>query len=132
MEWKRYESKIMDEYQVLLEGWPVKDFDLHVLSIKDLEICLEALKGPEPTCYWRKLSEVELIQHQEEIIAKKVAGEITTKPRKKRSDAGKKQGSRSKKRVANDSEKENEGREDMSPMKKTQSALLIPSDEDSD
>ena len=107
MEWKRYESKIVNVHQVVLVGWPVEDFDPHILSLKDLETCVSALQGPEPACYWQKVGAEEVEQRQEEIAAKKASGEIVTKQHKRWSDIGKKQG---KKRArGDDSDKENEG-----------------------
>ncbi|KAF8493120.1 hypothetical protein JB92DRAFT_3127509 [Gautieria morchelliformis] len=106
MEWKRYESKIVDTWRVELVGWPVKEFDPYVLGVKDLETCVAALKGPDPVCYWRKLDDEELTQHHTSSNAKKASGEIVTKQRKKRSDAGKKRGSKT--RPRDDGDKENE------------------------
>jgi hypothetical protein len=61
MEWKHYESKIVNQHQVELIGWPVKEFDPHVLSLGDLEKCMAALKGPDPTCYWCKVTSGDLL-----------------------------------------------------------------------
>jgi hypothetical protein len=109
MEWKRYESKIVNAHQVQLVGWPVKDFDPHVLGLKDLETCMAALSGPEPTCYWRRINDQELSEYQEDVAKKVASGEIVVKERKKWSDAGKKCRSyRRKRRVMDDSDKENE------------------------
>ena len=90
IEWKRYESKIVNAHQVALVGWPVKDFDPHMLSLKDPERCVGALKGPEPICYWQRVGAEEVVQHQDEISAKKALGKIGTKECKRQSDIGKK------------------------------------------
>ena len=90
MEWKRYESKIVNVHQVVLVGWPAGDFDLHILSLTDLEMCVSALQGPEPTCYWQKVGAEEVEQCHKEIATKKALGEIVMKQRKRQSDIGKK------------------------------------------
>ncbi|KAF8572956.1 hypothetical protein K439DRAFT_1565117 [Ramaria rubella] len=131
MEWKRYETKIVNTHQVELVGWPMKQFDPHVLGVCDLEVCMAALKGLEPTCYWRKLTESELEAHQELIASRKASEEIVSKPRKRRSDAGKKRG----KRVRDDdSDKENEGAYSrrLKRSKDMRSASIIDSDIESD
>ncbi|KAF8575935.1 hypothetical protein K439DRAFT_1623212 [Ramaria rubella] len=131
MESKRYETKIVNTHQVELVGWPMKQFSPHVLGVCDLEVCMAALKGPESTCYWRKLTESELEAHQELIASRKASGEIVSKPRKRRSDAGKKRG----KRVRDDdSDKENEGAYSrrLKRSKDMRSASIIDSDIESD
>ena len=107
MEWSHYELKIVNVYQVKLVGWPVKEFNPHILTINDLNIRVAALKGPDPTCYWEKISEQELTECQEELARKHALGEVAVKARKKRLDVGKKRGS--KRTVHNGSDKENEG-----------------------
>ncbi|KAF8572588.1 hypothetical protein K439DRAFT_1625677 [Ramaria rubella] len=92
MVWKQYETMIVNIHQMELVGWPVNQFDPHILGINDLEMCVAALKGPDPTCYWHKINEQELSKHQEEVARKKASGEIVTKKQKKRADAGVKQG----------------------------------------
>ncbi|KAF8592487.1 hypothetical protein K439DRAFT_1610282 [Ramaria rubella] len=77
MEWKRYNTKIVNVHQVMLVGWPVKEFDPHILDIADT--CVSALKGLEPTCYWCKVDDKELSEHQELIANKKASGEIVMK-----------------------------------------------------
>ncbi|KAF8585659.1 hypothetical protein K439DRAFT_1615791 [Ramaria rubella] len=79
MEWKWYNTKIINVHQMMLVGWPVKEFDPHVPGIADLEPCTSALKGPGPTCYWCKVDDKELSEHQELIANKKASGEIVTK-----------------------------------------------------
>jgi hypothetical protein len=130
MEWKRYDTKIVNEYQVMLVGWLVSMFDPHVLSIKDLETCYDALKGPQPTCYWCKISNEELQQRHEELAAKKASGDIVTKLQKKRSDAGNKRGGRGNKKrsLEDDSDKENDVYTRWS--KTIRSASIIPSDDE--
>jgi hypothetical protein len=128
MEWKQYESKIVNLHQVKLVGWPVKDFNPHILGIKGLDICLAALKGPNTTCYWVKISDRELAERQEELARKHASGEIIVKARKKRSDVGVKRGSR--RRGHDDSDKENEGAQRNG--KQTCSSSIIDSDEDSE
>ncbi|KAF8581725.1 hypothetical protein K439DRAFT_1618779 [Ramaria rubella] len=134
MEWTRYEMKIVKKHQVELVGWLVQEFDPHVLGIKDIELCMQALSGLAPTCFWCKLSSDELMGRQNSLAEKKASGEIVAKPWKKRSDAGKKRGSyngKGKKRAQeDDSDKENEGYTRQS--KKTCSASIINSDSDSE
>ncbi|KAF8575477.1 hypothetical protein K439DRAFT_1623567 [Ramaria rubella] len=93
MEWKWYEMKIVNEHQVELMGWPVKEFDPHVLGVKDLELCMQALSELAPTCFWCKLSSNKLTERQNVVAKKKASGEIVMKHRKRRLDAGKKWGS---------------------------------------
>ncbi|KAF8579612.1 hypothetical protein K439DRAFT_1620391 [Ramaria rubella] len=131
MEWKCYETKIVNLHQVELVGWLVNQFDPYILGINDLEMCIAALKGPDATCYWQKINEQELSKHQEQVVRKKALGEIVTKQRKKRADAGVKQGQWSKNRSKADSDKENKDRA-RKKSKKTQSSSIIDSDDESD
>ncbi|KAF8498468.1 hypothetical protein BU17DRAFT_59272 [Hysterangium stoloniferum] len=88
MEWKHYDMKIVELHSVQLVCWPGKTFDPHVLTISDLEACVEALQGSKLTCYWHKMSTWEITEHRENIAKKMATGVIVKKPRKKHSDAG--------------------------------------------
>jgi hypothetical protein len=93
-----------------------------------------ALKGPDPTCYWKKLTEDELKEWHELIVRKFESGEIVTKRRKVRSDAGKKRGSKAK-RIRDDSDKENDDdglRKETNKHSKVRSTSIVVSDEESD
>ena len=92
---------------MVLVGWPVENFDPHILSLKALETCVGVLEGPEPPCYWWKVGAEEVEQHWEEIAAKKGLGEIVMKQCKRWLDIGKEQGK--KRAQGDDSDKENEG-----------------------
>ncbi|KAF8581495.1 hypothetical protein K439DRAFT_1619003 [Ramaria rubella] len=134
MEWMRYEATIANTHEVELVGWPVNPFDPHVLGVCDLETCLAALKGPELTCYWCKLTTNELDMHQEVVASKKASREIVNKLWKKWSDAGKKRG---KKRARDeDSDKENEelptSGQLSKKLKNTHSKSIVDSDVESD
>ncbi|KAF8574376.1 hypothetical protein K439DRAFT_1624369 [Ramaria rubella] len=132
MEWKWYETKIVNEHQVELVRWPVQKFDPHVLGIEDLELCMQALSGSAPICFWHKLSSDKRMGRQNSLAEKKASGEIIMKQWKKRSDAGKKRGlyhGKGKKQAQeDDSDKENEGY--TRQLKKTCSASIINSDSD--
>jgi hypothetical protein len=65
MSYAKYERNIVDVYQVVIEGWPVKQFISSSKwgSMIDLEILGEALvrrEGePGKQCFWRTLSAEE-------------------------------------------------------------------------
>jgi hypothetical protein len=96
MEWKHYEKKIVEKYEVKLIGWPASRFDPHELGVRELTQCLEACRGPKQSCYWVKISPMEVDTHQNDIIRKMASGEIVTRECKQQSDAGKKRGLRTK------------------------------------
>jgi hypothetical protein len=71
MSYAKYERDIVDAYQVVIEGWTVKQFVSPSKwgSIMDLEILAEALVRKEgdagKRCFWRKLSAEEYEKRQE-------------------------------------------------------------------
>lgn len=78
----------MNQHGVVLEGWPSATFDSSNLGLQELEIILATLvKGK---CIWRKLTEDEWQERQEDYITRLANGEVQVRKQKKRSDAGKK------------------------------------------
>ncbi|KAF8478343.1 hypothetical protein JB92DRAFT_3149602 [Gautieria morchelliformis] len=99
MSWKNFEQDIVDEYRVVIDGWPSSVFDPSKLGYRGLEPILHALE--EGRCQWRKLCDDEFKKRQAEIAAN---GGIKKGPRKERSDKGKKRGSYEKKKNGSDDE----------------------------
>ena len=96
MSWQNYEENIVDRYGVILDGWPVTQFNPGQMSTRLLQTVLNALD--DGTCSWRTLEEQELQDRQADRRAKKASGEITIMARKRRSDAGKARGAYKRKR----------------------------------
>jgi hypothetical protein len=93
MVYAKYESDIVDRYQVVLEGWPLPMFESpsRIGTMKELDRLVEALEGSDdaaPTCRFRELSDDEYTTHQADRAAKADQGEIEEWPRKQRSDKG--------------------------------------------
>ncbi|KAF8507748.1 hypothetical protein JB92DRAFT_2832665 [Gautieria morchelliformis] len=74
--------------RVRMLGWPSVDFNPGHMSTKELDTLLKA--WADGTCHWRKVLPDELEERQQTIAQKKASREINARPRKKRSDAGKK------------------------------------------
>jgi hypothetical protein len=92
MSWAHFEEKVVQRYHVDLVGWPEGiQFDIHKLGAGPLTLILHAMRGPEPTCFWEKLT-------AEEVDARKLLVP-PKKPRKQRSDIGRKRARYSKKRL---------------------------------
>ncbi|KAF8576594.1 hypothetical protein K439DRAFT_1622766 [Ramaria rubella] len=87
MSWKNYEKDIVDEYHVILEGWPSLVFDPLKLGFKGLEPILQAIE--DGICKWRWLTDDEFTACKNEVAAN---GGDKKKVRKERSDKGKKRG----------------------------------------
>lgn len=88
--WEQYEEKIVNQYHVVLEGWPADTFNPGKLGTQALHDVLHKLT--EGFCFWRRLSEQEFVQRQAERAAQYANGELRVKKRKRRSDAGKPRG----------------------------------------
>ncbi|KAF8580301.1 hypothetical protein K439DRAFT_1619899 [Ramaria rubella] len=87
MSWKNYEKDIVDEYHVIMEGWPSLVFDPSKLGFKGLEPILQAIE--DGICKWRWLTDDEFTARKNEVAAN---GGDKKKVRKERSDKGKKRG----------------------------------------
>jgi hypothetical protein len=98
MSWQQYEEKIVEHYGVILDGWPVSQFNPGQMSTHLLQIVLNALE--DGTCGWRTLERQDLQDRQVERKAKMASGELNATMRKRRSDAGKARGTYSKRRRA--------------------------------
>ncbi|KAF8574802.1 hypothetical protein K439DRAFT_1624053, partial [Ramaria rubella] len=89
--WKNYGHDIVNEYRVVLEGWPSVVFNPAVLGHGVLKPILDALL--DGTCIWRRLTNKEFAARKIEMVAN---GGIERVPRKERSEKGKKRGTYSK------------------------------------
>ncbi|KAF8583267.1 hypothetical protein K439DRAFT_1617586 [Ramaria rubella] len=76
MSWKNYETDIVDEYHIILEGWPSLVFDPSKLGFKGLEPILQAIEDDD-----------EFTACKNEVAAN---GGDKKKVQKERSDKGKK------------------------------------------
>lgn len=90
MEWKHYWRNVVKRYSILVEGWPSDiPFSLDGRTLGDLETLRH--KWQTGTIYWKTLSAAELNQLDQERNEQIEAGEISDpKPRRPRSDRGKK------------------------------------------
>jgi hypothetical protein len=69
MAYAKYESNIVDQYRVVLEGWPLTEFmsPSKIRTMKALEklmVALEGTKDEEPTCRFCKLTMDEYEAHK--------------------------------------------------------------------
>jgi hypothetical protein len=87
MSWKNFEEDIVDEYRVVLEGWPSSTFNPAQIGYKGLEPILDALE--EGVCKFHQLTDDEYAARKDRINA---AGGSQKKKRKQRSDKGKRRG----------------------------------------
>ncbi|KAF8507654.1 hypothetical protein JB92DRAFT_2958584 [Gautieria morchelliformis] len=92
MSYARYESDIVDRYQVVMEGWPLEGnirSPCKIGTMKALERLTNALKGSKdvaPTFRFCRLSDEEYHAHK---VAHKVnSGAGNDRPRKERADKG--------------------------------------------
>ncbi|KAF8580079.1 hypothetical protein K439DRAFT_1620078 [Ramaria rubella] len=88
MSWKNYEENIVDQYRVVLDGWPSSVFDPAKLGYKGLQTILDALE--DRSCKWCRLTDDEFTARKNNIAAN---GGIKKLARKERSDKGKSRGS---------------------------------------
>ena len=84
---------IVNKYGIVLDGWPLKDFvsPSKIGTMKTLEKLATALEGvgdQEPTCSFRKLTNMEYKAHQVEHAAKAAHGETAEQVHKEHSDKG--------------------------------------------
>jgi hypothetical protein len=87
MSWKNYQENIVDEYKVVLDGWPMVVFDPSKLGYRALEPIMRSLE--EGSCKWQKLIDDEYMVRRDELIAN---GGTKKAPLKERADKGKKRG----------------------------------------
>ncbi len=91
MEWKHYFRNVVKRYSIEIQGWP-GDIPLETvgdLSCARLEDLLKKLSNG--TICWKKLTEDELAQREEEHALQIQNGDISASlPRRPRSDKGKK------------------------------------------
>ena len=59
-----------------------------ITNVENLRTLCGALK--EGTCRWAYMTRWQRVQHQEQLAERQNAGEVVGKPRKKRSDVGRK------------------------------------------
>ncbi|KAF8580081.1 hypothetical protein K439DRAFT_1620079 [Ramaria rubella] len=57
MSWKNYEENIVDQYRVVLDGWPSSVFDPAKLGYKGLQTILDELE--DRSCKWCRLTDDE-------------------------------------------------------------------------
>ncbi|KAF8581257.1 hypothetical protein K439DRAFT_1619194 [Ramaria rubella] len=88
MSWKNYEENIVDQYRVVLDGWPSSVFDPAKLGYKGLQTILDVLE--DRSCKWCRLTDDEFTACKNNIAAN---GGIKKLARKERSDKGKSRGS---------------------------------------
>ncbi|KAF8522985.1 hypothetical protein JB92DRAFT_2827420 [Gautieria morchelliformis] len=92
MSYARYESDIVDRYQVVMEGWPLEGnirSPFKIGTMKALERLTNALEGSKDvarTCQFRRLSDEEYAAHKVAREANSGAG--NDRPRKEHADKG--------------------------------------------
>ncbi|KAG1786352.1 uncharacterized protein HD556DRAFT_1248400 [Suillus plorans] len=89
MNYSNYETAIVETYGVRLVGWPQGvnfTSPSNIGTVGDIRRLRDALKAR--MCYWTTLSPAEVKAHTAELDARRSAGEVVRKLRKKRSDAG--------------------------------------------
>lgn len=89
MNYSNYETAIVETYGVRLVGWPQGvnfTSPSNIGTVGDIRRLRDALKAR--MCYWTTLSPVEVKAHTAELDARRSAGEVVCKLRKKCSDAG--------------------------------------------
>jgi hypothetical protein len=103
MNYVNYDRVIVLGLGVKLVGWPktvnfVKPSSIG--SVIDARTLRDALKSGE--CHWIKLTARQIEDHRAEVERRKTEGETVGRPRKKRSDAGKKRKQRSSDNIENE------------------------------
>ncbi|KAI6105929.1 hypothetical protein EDD16DRAFT_1491585, partial [Pisolithus croceorrhizus] len=86
-----FEVAIKAKYGIDLVGWPegVPFQSPHAITnAEHLHTLCDALKAG--TCRWAYMSRQQCVQYQDQLKERRSAGELIGKPRKKRSDAGRK------------------------------------------
>jgi len=121
MQWAYYWRNVVRRHQVCIEGWPekhpFKNLSEISIPITDLEDILRQLRAGR--IYWRKLTDEEFNELDEQREADILAGNIKEPARRRRSDYGKK---RPRNKNASDG---NQG-----PAKKHRSRSIIDTDDE--
>ncbi|KIJ30272.1 hypothetical protein M422DRAFT_187351, partial [Sphaerobolus stellatus SS14] len=87
MTWENYETKIRLNEGVELVGWPENiPMNPATLGTHALKKIYDLLKNK--TVYWRKMSEAEQVEAEEDYTTQLMKGAVTPKERKERSDKG--------------------------------------------
>lgn len=88
MNYVNYDAKVVDWYHTKLVGWTYRDFispfDIH--TVDDIRLLLEALQCG--SCFWMRMSKIEVNRHKIDLEKRRAAGETIGKPRQPRSDRG--------------------------------------------
>jgi len=103
MNYMNYDKMIVLGLGVKLVGWPravgfAKPSSIG--SVVDARTLRDALKSGE--CHWIKLTTRQIDDHRRELENREAEGETIGKPRKRRSDAGKKRKGRSSDNIENE------------------------------
>ena len=91
MNYNNYNTAIVETYGVKLLGWPTSvtfTNPSNIGTIGEIRKLRDALKSGE--CRWKKMSKSERGAFNADLDTRRAAGENVKKPRKKRSDAGRK------------------------------------------
>src|SRR5882724_4819215 len=89
MNYANYETSIVQAYGVQLINWPLETgllSPLQITNTADMHKLCNVLKSGE--CKWRQLTIMEVEAHASELDAHHAGGEVVTRPRKRRLDAG--------------------------------------------
>ena len=119
MNYANYETSIVQAYSVQLINWPLKTGLLspsQITNTADMRKLRNVLKSGE--CKWRQLTITEVEAHASELDACCAGGEVVTRPRKRRSDAGVKR-KRQEDGVNTENERPKKQKKDISSMKVT-------------
>ncbi len=93
MEWKLYFRNVVKRYLIIIKGWPS---EIEFVNLSDASSSIDTLerllrRWKQGTTYWKKLTQEEFEQLEDERDAQIESGEINAPaPRCQRSDKGKK------------------------------------------
>lgn len=120
MNYVNYDKAIVEKYRVKILGWPDKEAPFvnpsEIGAISTLRILHKSWKSG--ATHWVKLNARETQEHLDMMEEKRKAGQSIGRPRKQRSDAGKKRG---KHKVTADEDENNENN-DPRPSKRAKVA----------
>ncbi|KAI5994767.1 hypothetical protein EDD15DRAFT_2165629 [Pisolithus albus] len=86
-----FEVSIKEKYGIDLIGWPegvLFQSPRAIMSVEHLRTLRDALKAG--MCHWAHMSRQQRLEYQDRLKERRSAGEVVGKPRKKRSDVGRK------------------------------------------
>jgi hypothetical protein len=118
MEWKLYFRNVVKRYHVIIEGWPS---EIEFVNLSDASSSIDTLerllrRWKQGTTYWKKLTQEEFEQLEDERDAQIESGKINVPaPRRTRSDKGKKR----KSCADDDSDSDHDGCLDSNKRRKT-------------